>query len=144
MSDTRDAKYCGRAAMPRRLRVFLAALALFFAASAFSAPASAFNENVVLPCVFQHALAMLTCKPVEEFRFIGFREGVYVFNTHFGSHFTEFYVQLFDDFAIFTSKAWQGRMSSARLIYDYTNGCVTASIEPPSCSFVREAKCCGG
>ena len=75
---------------------------------------------------------------------MGLREGVYVYNAHFGSKFTEFYVQLFDDFAIFTSPLWQGRMSSARLIYDYTNGCITASIEPPSCSFVREAKCCGG
>ncbi len=123
------------------------ALALFIVltlCSAFPAASQAFNEQVILPCVFQSALAMLTCKPAEEFRFMGMREGVYVYNVHYGSKFTEFYAQVFDDFVIFTSKAWGGRMSSARLVYDYTNGCVSASIEPPSCAVVRQAKCCGG
>jgi len=132
----------GNAAAVKRFgAASLLALTLFFT---FPAPGRAFNEQVVLPCVFQASLAMLTCKPAQEFRFMGMREGVYVYNVHYGSKFTEFYAQVFDDFVTFTSQAWAGRMSSARLVYDYANGCVSASIEPPSCSVVRQAKCCGG
>jgi hypothetical protein len=131
----------GAVAVKRHALALLLVLAIF---SVFPAPSRAFNEQVVLPCVFRSALAMLTCKPVEEFMFMGMREGVYVYNVHYGSKFTEFYAQVFDDFVIFTSRAWQGRMSSARLVYDYTNGCVSASIEPPPCAVVRQAKCCGG
>lgn len=129
------------AALKRHAVALLLALTVF---SVFPPESHAFNEQVVLPCVFQSALAMLTCKPVEEFRYMGMREGVYVYNVHYGSKFTEFYAQVFDDFVIFTSKSWGGRMSSARLVYDYTNGCVSASIEPPRCAVVRQAKCCGG
>ena len=130
------------AAMTLRNFFAFAALGLLLALFAATPKAHAFNEQIVLPCVFKQALALLTCKTHESFSYVGMREGVYVFNVHFGAKNTEFYAQVFDNFVIFTSKAWKGRMASAGLIYDYGNGCVTASLKPLPCSLVREAKCC--
>ena len=59
-------------------------------------PARAADQEAVLRCVLREILASLTCKGVDEFRFVGKRDEVYVFNTHYAAKFTEFYVQVFD------------------------------------------------
>lgn len=106
-------------------------------------PALAFNEEAVLECVLAQTLALLTCKEPEAFSFIGARDGVYVYNAHYGAKYTEFYVQQTGDLFIFTSKAWKGDMGSARMVHDYTNGCISASIPPEPCSTIKHPKCCG-
>ncbi|NMC49106.1 MAG: hypothetical protein GYA47_06740 [Desulfovibrio sp.] len=106
-------------------------------------PASAFDEQVVLECAFRRALSMVTCKVPAEFQFMGLRDGVYVYNVHFGSKFTEFYVQINEDMAVISSQAWNGRMASATIIRDYANGCVDLTLDPAPCSPLKTARCCG-
>jgi len=106
-------------------------------------PAAAFDEQTVMECAFIRALSMATCKPPEEFQFMGVRDGIYVYNVHFGSHFTEFYIQVNDHLAIISSKVWHGRMASAEIIRDYTNGCIDLDMKPAPCSPLKNARCCG-
>jgi len=106
-------------------------------------PAAAFDEQVVLECAFIRALSMATCKPPEEFQFMGVRDGIYVYNVHFGSKFTEFYIQVNENLAIITSKAWHGRMASAEIIRDFANGCIDLDMKPAPCSPLKNARCCG-
>ncbi|MEF3697400.1 hypothetical protein [Desulfolutivibrio sp.] len=119
------------------------ALVLAVMLTGLPAPAAAFDEQVVMECAFVRALSMATCKPPEEFQFMGVRDGVYVYNVHFGSRFTEFYIQVNENLAIITSKAWHGRMASAEIIRDYTNGCIDLDMKPAPCSPLKNARCCG-
>ncbi|WP_246287782.1 hypothetical protein [Desulfolutivibrio sulfoxidireducens] len=128
--------------LPRRVRAALA-LAVLAVLLAAASPAAAFDEQTVLECAFRRALSMVTCKPPEEFQFMGLREGVYVYNVHFGSKFTEFYIQMDGDLAIISSQAWHGRRASATIIRDFPNGCVDLSLEPAPCSPLKTARCCG-
>jgi hypothetical protein len=121
------------------LAVMLAGLAACFG---LPSPAAAFDEQVVMECAFVRALSMATCKPPEEFQFMGVRDGVYVYNVHFGSKFTEFYIQVNENLAIISSKAWRGRMASAEIIRDFTNGCVDLDLKPAPCSPLKTARCC--
>ncbi|NDY56416.1 hypothetical protein G3N56_06625 [Desulfovibrio sulfodismutans] len=122
------------------LAVLLAGLA---AVPGLPSPAAAFDEQAVMECAFIRALSMATCKPPEEFQFMGVRDGTYVYNVHFGSHFTEFYIQVNENLAIITSKSWHGRMASAEIIRDYTNGCIDLDMKPAPCSPLKNARCCG-
>ncbi len=128
--------------LPRRVRAALA-LAVLAVLLAAASPAAAFDEQTVLECAFRRALSMVTCKPPEEFQFMGLREGVYVYNVHFGSKFTEFYVQMDGDMAIISSQAWRGRRASATIIRDFPNGCVDLSLDAAPCSPLKTARCCG-
>jgi hypothetical protein len=122
------------------LAVLLTGLA---AVPGLPSPAAAFDEQVVLECAFVRALSMATCKPPEEFQFMGVRDGIYVYNVHFGSKFTEFYIQVNENLAIITSKAWHGRMASAEIIRDFANGCIDLDMKPAPCSPLKNARCCG-
>ncbi len=126
---------------PRRTPLALALAALLTVLSVV--PASAFDEQVVLECAFRRALSMVTCKPPEEFQYMGVRDGVYVFNVHFGAKFTEFYVQVTEDMALISSQSWHGRRASATIIRDYANGCVDLILDPAPCSPLKTARCCG-
>jgi len=70
--------------------------------------ARAFDEQRVMSCAFQQALAILTCKTPEKYSFLGVREGVYIYNSLYGRGFAEFYVQINGDLAIFSSRVWNG------------------------------------
>lgn len=105
--------------------------------------AAAFDEQSVMICAFRQALAMLTCKTPDKYSFIGVRDGVYVFNSHFAKGFADFYVQLNGDLAIFSSRVWHGRMPSGRIVKDYAAGCVQVIIDPLPCSSFHTARCCG-
>ena len=105
--------------------------------------AAAFDEQSVMICAFRQALAMLTCKTPDKYSFVGVRDGVYVFNSHFAKGFADFYVQLNGDLAIFSSRVWHGRMPSGRIVKDYAAGCVQVIIDPLPCSSFHTARCCG-
>ncbi len=126
---------------PWRTPLALALAALLTALSAV--PASAFDEQVVLECAFRRALSMVTCKPQEEFQYMGLRDGVYVYNVHFGAKFTEFYIQVTEDMALISSQSWHGRRASATIIRDYANGCVDLILDPAPCSPIKTGRCCG-
>lgn len=119
-------------------------LALCLAASlATAAPVQAQNQ-AALRCVLREIVAVLTCKPVSEVRLIGQRDEVYVFNTYYGSHFTEFYCQVFDRDVVVTSRSWKGNMGSARLNYEVQPGCITATVNSPwtECRMPQTVQCC--
>jgi len=105
--------------------------------------ARAFDEQQVTACAFRQALAILTCKKPENYSFLGVREGVYVYNSMYGRGFAEFYVQINGDLAIFSSRVWNGRMPSGRIIRDYPAGCITVTVDPLPCSRTKVARCCG-
>ena len=118
-------------------------LTVLLGVAGFSRPAAAFNQEAVMVCAFRQALAILTCKTPDKYSFIGVREGGYIFNSFFGREFTEFYVQINGDMAIFSSRVWRGRMPSGRIISDMAGGCITVAVDPLSCSRTRVARCCG-
>jgi hypothetical protein len=104
---------------------------------------AAFDEQVVMSCVFRQALAILTCKNPENYSFQGVRDGVYVYNSLYAKGFAEFYVQINGDLAIFASRAWHGRMPSGRIFRDSPAGCITVAVDPLPCSRTKVARCCG-
>jgi hypothetical protein len=120
-------------------------LALVAAGLMLAAPQTvrAFDEQTILACAFRQALGILTCKEPSKYSFVGIREGVYVFNSHFAKGFAEFYVQINGDMAVFTSRVWHGRMPSGRIQRDYPAGCVTVAVDPLPCSLSKIARCCG-
>lgn len=105
--------------------------------------AAAFDEQSVMICAFRQALAMLTCKTPDKYSFVGVRDGVYVFNSFFAKGHVEFYVQLNADRAVFTSRAWEGRMPAGRIVKDYNGGCINVLVDPLPCSKFTSARCCG-
>jgi len=121
------------------LVILVAALTL----GSLSGPARAFDEQAVLICAFRQSLAMLTCKEPEKYSFLGIRDGVYVFNSHFAKGFADFYVQINGDLAIFSSRVWHGRMPSGRIVRDTGAGCITITVDPLPCSSFKTARCCG-
>jgi len=110
-----------------------------------SHPAPAADNEAVVRCILQEILSALTCKKTTEFRFMGKRDEVYVFNAHYAAQFTEFYCQIFDRDVIITSKAWKGNMASARLNYEVNPGCITATVNSPweECRQPATVQCCG-
>lgn len=106
-------------------------------------PARAAGEETLLACAFRKALGILTCKEPEKYSFVGIRDGVYVFNSHYAKGFVEFYAQINGDMAVFTSRAWHGRMPSGRILRDTPAGCVSVAVDPLPCSSARQARCCG-
>jgi hypothetical protein len=110
-----------------------------------STGAKAMNEELVMRCALAEILSSLTCKAPGEFRFVGKRDEVYVFNTHYGGQFAEFYCQIFDKDVVITSKAWNGKMGSARLNYETQPGCITATVNSPEaeCPYSHIIQCCG-
>uniref|UniRef100_A0A7C4EJX7 Uncharacterized protein n=1 Tax=Fundidesulfovibrio putealis TaxID=270496 RepID=A0A7C4EJX7_9BACT len=128
-------------------RSTLAALALTAAIGlgCLATPARAADQEVVLRCVMQEVLAVLTCKSPSEFRFVGTRDDVLVFNTYYAAKFTEFYCQVFDRDVVVTSRAWQGNMASARLNYEVQPGCIVATVNAPwaECRKSASVQCCG-
>jgi len=126
--------------MKRLIPIFLIAA---LAWAGLPGRAAAFDEQSVMICAFRQALAMLTCKTPDKYSFIGVRDGVYVFNSHFAKGFADFYVQLNGDLAIFSSRVWHGRMPSGRIVKDYAAGCVQVIIDPLPCSSFHTARCCG-
>ena len=119
--------------------LLIAALAL----AGLPGRAAAFDEQSVMICAFRQALSMLTCKTPDKYSFLGVRDGIYVFNSHFAKGFADFYVQLNCDLAIFSSRVWHGRMPSGRIVKDYAAGCVQVIIDPLPCSSFHTARCCG-
>lgn len=105
--------------------------------------ARAFDEQNILACAFRKALGILTCKEPEKYSFVGIREDVYVFNSHYGRGFAEFYVQINGDLAVFTSRVWEGRMPSGHIKKDFPAGCVVVTVDPLPCSINKVARCCG-
>ena len=119
---------------------------LLFAALALAGlpgRAAAFDEQSVMICAFRQALAMLTCKTPDKYSFLGVRDGVYVFNSHFAKGFADFYVQLNGDLAVFSSRVWHGRMPSGRIVKDYNGGCINVLVDAIPCSRLSSARCCG-
>jgi hypothetical protein len=121
-----------------------AAALLLFALLATSG-ARAMDQDLVMRCILQEILSALTCKAQRDFRFVGKRNEVYVFNTHYGGEFAEFYCQVFDKDVVVTSKAWNGKMGSARLNYEAQPGCISATVNSPEgeCSYPHIVQCCG-
>ena len=124
-------------------RLFPIVLMTALALAALPGRAAAFDEQSVMICAFRQALAMLTCKTPDKYSFLGVRDGVFVFNSHFAKGFADFYVQLNGDLAIFSSRVWHGRMPSGRIVKDYAAGCVQVIIDPLPCSSFHTARCCG-
>ena len=124
-------------------RLALGILVLALTVGGLPGAALAFDEQAVLICAFRQSLAMLTCKEPDKYSFLGIRDGIYVFNSHFAKGFVDFYVQLNGDLAIFSSRVWHGRMPSGRIIRDTTAGCVAIAVDPLPCSSFKTARCCG-
>ena len=124
-------------------RLALGILVLAVTVGSLPGAALAFDEQAVLICAFRQALGELSCKEPEKYSFLGIRDGVYVFNSHFAKGFADFYVQINGDLAIFTSRVWHGRMPAGRIQRDYPAGCVTVAVDPIACSKTRIARCCG-
>jgi hypothetical protein len=103
------------------------------------------DNEPVIRCLLQQVLSTLTCKPLHEYHFVGKRDDVYVYNTYFGAHFTEFYCQIFDKDVTITSRAWLGKMASARLDYESVPGCISAKVNSPpaECHVSDTVQCCG-
>jgi hypothetical protein len=121
-------------------------LSLLLAAAVLSAaPARAIDDEAVMRCLLREILASLTCKSPDEFRFVGKRDEVYVFNAHYAAKFTEFFCQVFDRDVVVTSKAWQGNMGSARIKFESQPGCLQATVNSPwaECRAPRIVQCCG-
>ncbi|MHC1790997.1 hypothetical protein [Solidesulfovibrio sp.] len=125
------------------IRTAACILVLALATCSLPGRAAAFDEQDVMICAFRQALAALTCKEPGKYSFLGIRDGVYVFNSHYAKGFVDFYVQLNGDLAIFSSRVWRGRMPSGRIIRDTGAGCVSIAIEPLPCASVKTARCCG-
>ncbi|GFK93374.1 hypothetical protein NNJEOMEG_01206 [Fundidesulfovibrio magnetotacticus] len=108
-------------------------------------PASSVDNEAVMRCLLREVLAVLTCKSVDDFRFVGKRDEVYVFNAFFAAKNTEFYCQVFDRDVVVTSRAWEGHMGSARITYESQPGCLSASVDAPvaECRVKRVVQCCG-
>jgi hypothetical protein len=125
------------------IRTILSALCLAILLAA--APAHAQGNQAAMRCVLREVVAAVTCKPVAEIRLIGQRDEVFVFNVHYGSHFTEFYCQVFDRDVVVTSKSWKGNMASARLNFEVQPGCITATVNSPweECHAPQTVQCCG-
>ncbi|WP_243360024.1 hypothetical protein [Fundidesulfovibrio terrae] len=119
--------------------------ALLFSAVLCASPANAVDNEAVMRCILREILASVTCKSVDEFRLVGKRDEVYVFNTHYAAKFTEFYCQVFDKDVIITCKAWQGNMASARLRFESQPGCISATVNSPwaECHAPKIVQCCG-
>ena len=125
----------------KRLAFWMTVLA--FCGACLPGRALAFDEETVLACAFRQALGILTCKPPEKYSFLGIREGVYIYNSHYAKGFAEFYVQINGDLAIFSSRVWHGRMPSGRIQRDAMAGCVTVAVDTLPCSITKTARCCG-
>lgn len=126
------------------IRKFLAAM--LFTAVLAATPALAMDQELVLRCVLRETLAAINCKSPEDFRFVGRRDEVYVFNTHYAAQFTEFYCQVFDKDVVITCKTWHGKMASARLNFESQPGCISATVNSPDaseCRVSRIVQCCG-
>ena len=125
------------------LKIVISALLLTVLLAA--QPAHAIDNEAVMQCILREILSSLTCKPIRDFRFVGKRDEVYVFNTHYAAKFTEFYCQVFDKEVVVTCKAWQGKMGSARLNFAVQPGCITATVNSPEleCSLPQTVQCCG-
>lgn len=110
-----------------------------------ASPVNAIDNEAVMRCLLREVLAALTCKTPDDFRFVGKRDEVYVFNAHYAAKFTEFYCQVFDRDVVVTSKAWQGNMGSARINYESQPGCMTATVNSPwaECHVPKIVQCCG-
>jgi hypothetical protein len=119
--------------------------ALLVSAVLYASPANAVDNEAVMRCILREILASATCKSVDEFRLVGKRDEVYVFNTHYAAKFTEFYCQVFDKDVVITSKAWEGNMASARLRFESRPGCVSATVNSPwaECRAPKIVQCCG-
>ena len=126
----------------KRLAMVVLTLALA-GLPALARPAAAFDEQAVMVCTFKRALAILTCKDPDKYSFVGVRDGVYVFNSFSAKGHVEFYVQLNADRAVFTSRAWEGRMPAGRIVKDYNGGCINVLVDPLPCSKFTSARCCG-
>jgi len=124
-------------------RLFSICLIAALALAVLPGRARAFDEQAVLICAFRQALAILTCKEPEKYSFLGIRDGVYVFNSHFAKGFADFYVQINGDLAIFSSRVWRGRMPSGRIVRDTGAGCITVVVDALPCSSFKTARCCG-
>jgi hypothetical protein len=124
-------------------RLFSLCLVAVLGLGLFPGRAAAFDEQSVMICAFRQALAMLTCKTPDKYSFLGVRDGVYVFNSHFAKGFVDFYVQINGDLAIFSSRVWHGRMPSGRIVKDFGAGCVQVIVDPLPCSSFATARCCG-
>lgn len=120
-------------------------IALLLAVLLPGGQARAIDQDMVLRCVLAEALAALTCKQVNEFRFVGKRDDVYVYNAHYAAKFTEFYCQVFDRDVVITSKSWNGNMASVRLNFDAQPGCIVATLDAPwgECRAPKSVQCCG-
>jgi len=119
--------------------------AFFFMALLTAHPARAIDEEAVMRCLLQEILASMTCKPSSQFRFVGKRDEVYVFNTYYAAVYSEFYCQVFDKDVVVTSKSWKGQMASARLKFDSQPGCIQATVNSPApeCHMPSVVQCCG-
>ena len=124
-------------------RLALGILVLFLTVGSLPGAALAFDEQAVLICAFRQALGELTCKEPGKYSFLGIRDGVYVYNSHFAKGFADFYVQINGDLAIFSSRVWHGRMPSGRIVRDTGAGCITVTVDPLPCSSFKTARCCG-
>ncbi|MBF0482918.1 MAG: hypothetical protein HQK81_15035 [Desulfovibrionaceae bacterium] len=123
-------------------RACLIALLLVLTA-ATSARAQVFDEEELTQCALQKALASLTCKPPEEFYFLGKRTGIYIYTGYWAMHYTEFYAQPADKkLVLFSSPDWGRERISARLEVDYLKGCVDVRLQKSPCNSHAETKCC--
>jgi len=128
------------------MKKLLTLLLLLAALLTSAVPATAADEEAVIRCLLREVLSSLTCKPADEFRFVGKRDEVFVFNVHFAARNTEFYCQVFDRDVVVTSKAWEGHMGSARITFESPQpGCISASVDAPvtECRSPRVVQCCG-
>jgi hypothetical protein len=126
--------------MPRRLCLITSLLVLLAAAGA---QAQVFDEEELTQCAIQKALAALTCKPHNEFFFLGKRTGIYIFSGYWAMHHTDFYAQVVEkNLVIFSSPDWGAERISARLEVDYVKGCVDVHLQKSPCNSFSETRCC--
>jgi len=126
--------------MPRRT-CLIASLLLLLAAA--DVRAQVFDEEELTQCALQKAISALTCKPHNEFFYLGKREGIYIFTGYWAMHYTEFYAQMVNKtLVLFSSPDWGRERISAKLAVDYVKGCVDIQVQKTACNSIAETKCC--
>jgi len=126
--------------MPRRTCLIAFLLVLLTAAGA---RAQAFDEETLTQCAIQKAIAALTCKPHDEFFYLGKRTGIYIYSGYWALHYTEFYAQVADkNLVLISSPDWGRKRISAKLEIDYIKGCAEVRLQKTPCNSITDTKCC--
>jgi len=124
---------------------------------------SIFDPTPLMECLCRKALASTTCKPEENFNFVGETEPaqdrsqqrrsrargadkpqtrVLTFSGFYGTGDTQFFCQDDGQRLILSSQAWPSRRITVPYTVDGDSQCVRATMHSPACGEPQEIDCC--